>query len=172
VGKPPRSPYPPDLEDGVPPPTELGDLADTVATELDAAGGRHPGLALQRVELRTCRLTGGDLAEATLTDVVFQDCRLDLVGLRRATLSRVRFADCRLEELELQAATLEDVVFERCSLARATFSEARCRRVEVRDCDLAGLVGIEALRGARMTWNDVLANAGVFAAALEIEVVD
>ena len=172
MGKAPRSPYPPDLEDDARAPTELGDLTDAVATELDAVGMRHPGLALQRVELRTCRLTGAELAEARLTDVVFQDCRLDLVGLRQATLTRVRFADCRLDELELQAATLEDVVLERCSLARATLTGARCRRVELRDCDLAGLAGNEELRGARMTWNDVLANAGAFAAALEIEVVE
>ena len=172
MGEPPRAPYPPDPAEDAQPVTELGDLTDARVLELDDAGRRLPGLQLRRVELRTCRLTGAELAEATLTDVVFQDCRLDLAGLRHATLTRARFSDCRLEELELLGATLEDVVFERCALRSANLSSARCRRVELRDCDLAGLVGTEALRGVRMTWSDVLANVGTFAAALNIEIVD
>ena len=47
-----------------------------------------------------------------------------------------------------------------------------CERVELRGCDLAGVRGAEALRGARMTWNDVIENAALFATALGIEVVD
>jgi hypothetical protein len=34
------------------------------------------------------------------------------------------------------------------------------------------LHGVEALRGARMLWNDVLENAPLWAAALGIEVAD
>jgi hypothetical protein len=45
-------------------------------------------------------------------------------------------------------------------------------RVELRGCDLAGARGVEALRGARMTWNDVIENAALFASAVGIEIVD
>jgi hypothetical protein len=43
---------------------------------------------------------------------------------------------------------------------------------ERRSCDLKGLQGVEALRGARLPWNDVLENAPLFAAALGLEIID
>ena len=112
------------------------------------------------------------MAEAALTDVTFADCRLDLVGLRMAKLERVVFRDCRMAECDLYGASLTDVLFEHCELREATFSSATLKRVELRSCDLSGLRGVEALRGARMPWNDVLENGPLFATALGIEIVD
>jgi uncharacterized protein YjbI with pentapeptide repeats len=172
VGKPPASPYPPDLADDAEPVVALGDLTDAVATDLDWANQRAQGLNALRVEVRRCRLTGTELAEATLVDVTFTDCRLDLVGLRLARLERVVFRDCRMEECDFYEAALSDVLFERCELRKARLSGAKLQRVELRGCDLAGLDGAEALRGARMPWNDVLQNAPLFAAALGLEIVD
>ena len=172
MSKPPRSPYPPDVADEAPPVIELDDLVDAVAIDLDWANERPRRWSLQRVELRRSRLTGADLAEARLVDVTFDECRLDLVGLRHARLARVVFRDCRMSECDFYGASLEDVLFERCELREATFSTCTLERVELRGCDLAGARGTEALRGARMTWNDVIENAAVFATALGIEVVD
>jgi hypothetical protein len=45
-------------------------------------------------------------------------------------------------------------------------------RLELVGCELEGLDGIEVLRGARMRWSDVLANAALFARALGIELVE
>jgi uncharacterized protein YjbI with pentapeptide repeats len=163
VGKPPVSPYPPDLADDAEPVADFGHLTDSVASDLDWANQRAQGLSALRVEVRRCRLTGTELAEATLVDVTFTDCRLDLVGLRLARLERVVFRDCRMEECDFYEATLSDVLFERCELRKARLSG---------DCDLAGLDGAEALRGARMPWNDVLQNAPLFASALGLEIVD
>ncbi len=172
MSKPPRSPYPPDADDDQPPVTGLGDFADAVAVDLDWANEQARGWSAQRAELRRCRLTGAELAEATLTDVVFEECRVDLVGLRHASLERVVFRDCRMSECDFYGSALKDVLFERCELREATFSTCTLERVELRGCDLAAARGVEALRGARMTWNDVIANAGLFASALGIEVVD
>ena len=103
---------------------------------------------------------------------MFLDCRLDLVALRFAKLERVVFRDCRMTECDFYEASLKDVMFERCELRGARFSGATIERVDVSACDLAGATGVEALRGARMSWNDVLANAPVFASAIGIEIVD
>jgi uncharacterized protein YjbI with pentapeptide repeats len=107
-----------------------------------------------------------------LRDVVFEECRIDLAGLRNAQLERVVFRDCRMSECELYGATLKDVLFERCELREATFSGMTIQRVELRGCDLTAARGAEALRGARMPWNDVIENAGLFAAVVGIDVVD
>ena len=172
MGKPPVSPYPPDLPEDAEPAAELGDLADSVASDLDWANRQARGIVVRRAEVHRCRLTGSELAEATLSDVTFADSRLDLVGLRMANLERVVFRDCRMAECDLYETSLTDVLFERCELREATFIGARLRRVELRGCGLAGLRGAEALRGARMPWNDVLENAPLFATALGVEIVE
>jgi uncharacterized protein YjbI with pentapeptide repeats len=172
VGKPPIAPYPPDLDEDAEPVAELEDLDDTVADGFDWANRQARRLFVRRAEVRRCRLTGAELAESRLEDVTFEDCRLDLVGLRGATLERVVFRDCRMAECELNAAVLTDVLFESCELRQATFSGVRVKRVELRGCDLTGLRGVEALKGARMPWNDVLENGPLFAAALGLEILD
>jgi Pentapeptide repeats (9 copies) len=172
MGKPPVSPYPPDLSRDAGPVAELGDLVDAVASDRDWANRRAPRLSARRVEVRQCRLTGADLAEASLSDVSFTDCRLDLVGLRMARLERVSFRGCRMEECDFSAASLEDVLLEDCQLREATFNQALLTRVEIRRCDLTGLRGAEVFRSVRMPWNDVLENAPLFAAALGVEIID
>ena len=172
LGKSPNSPYPPDPDEDAAPVTELEDLVDAVVGDLDWANRQARGLVVRRVELHRCRLTGAELAEATLTDVIFVECRLDLVGLRMAKLDRVVFRDCRMGECDFYDASLTDVLFEHCELREATFSGVKLERVELRRSDLAGLRGVEALRGARMPWNDVVENGPLFAAALGFEIVD
>ena len=172
VSAPPRSPYPPDLDDDHESPTALAAAKDVLIRDVDWANERALGLELRRVELRVCRLTGADLAEAVLTDVSFLDCRLDLVSLRHARLERVVLRDCRLEECDFHGASLRDVTYERCILRGASFAGAHVERVDLVGCDLLGASGVERLRGARIPWDDVVANAPVFAAALGLEVVD
>ncbi len=171
MSKPPAQPYPPDPDDDAPGAVTFGTLVDVVARDLDWAGERGRGLSLRRVELHRCRLTGVELAEATLEDATFDECRIDLVGFRNATLERVVFRDCRMGESDFYGAFLKDVLFERCELREATFSAARVQRVELRACDLTGIRGAEALRGARMPWNDVLQNAVLFASLAGIDIV-
>jgi uncharacterized protein YjbI with pentapeptide repeats len=172
LGKPPNSPYRPDLAEDAVPVEEFGDLVDAEVENADWANRRGPGLSALRAEVRRSRLTGAELAEARLTDVTFLDCHLDLVGLRRAHLERVVFRDCRMAECDFYDALLTDVLFEGCTLREAIFAGARIERVEIRGCALEGLDGVEALRGVRMPWNDMLANAPLFAAALGIEIVE
>jgi len=172
VGKPPQEPYEPDLPDGYMPARELTDLVDAVVEDADLANLRNPGLDLRRVALRRCRLTGAELAESTFVDVTLDDCRLDLAGLRFARCERVVFRDCRMNECDLYDAVLKDVLFERCDLREATLTGVKVERVELRGCALAAARGAESLRGARMPWNDVIENAGVFATALGIDIVD
>ena len=173
VGKPPLAPYPPDEDEEAAAPTELAELVDVTVVGADWANSRPVrGLEARRAELRGCRFTGAELAGAKVTDVTFDDCRLDLVNLRFAALERVVFRDCHMSECDLYEASLKDVLFERCRLREATFSAATLKRVELRGCDLAGLLGVEALHGARMPWNDVLENAPLFATAAGIEIVD
>ncbi len=147
----------------------LVDLRLRVCSLANADAGRSE---IRRVELAGCRATGCSFADASLADIVFDDCRVDLTSFRFAALERVVFRDCRLEEADFYGATLRSVLFERCPLTGATFSGATLERVDLRGCDLTDVRGAESLRGARLPWPDVVANAGTFAAALGIVTID
>ena len=173
VGDPPRPPRSPAALGVAKLPPRLDSLLDVVVENADWANVRSPELfGMRRVELRRCRLTGAELSEAAIADATFVGCRLDFAGLRLARLERVVFDDCRMGECDLYGASLTDVLFHACDLHRATFSGAKLARVELRGCKLEGLRGVEALRGARLPWVDVIENAGLFANALGIEVTD
>lgn len=167
----PREPYPPDPDEDAPAPDSLDDVVDARIDEGDFSNTRVLRSSLRRVELHLCRLTGIELAESAWSDVVLTGCRVDLAGLRHAKLERVVFRDCRLEEADFTGSALTDVVFERCELRRASFAGARVERVQLSSCDMTELVGVEALRGARMPWDDVLQNAPLFAQALGIRLL-
>ena len=166
-----RSPHTPDPDPDAAPPQSLDDVVDARIAHADFSNQRFLRSSIRRLELHLCRLTGVELAEATWSDVVLTECRVDFGGFRHAKLTRVVFRDCRLEEADFGAATLTDVVFERCELRRASFAGCRTERVELSGCTLLELVGVDSLRGARMPWGDVLANAPLFAQGLGIEVL-
>jgi uncharacterized protein YjbI with pentapeptide repeats len=91
---------------------------------------------------------------------------------RGSNLERVVFEDCRLEEADFHGAVLTAVRFERCRLASSSFTAARCDSCEIRSCELGGIQGVEGLRGAALTWNDVLQLTRLLADAAGITVVD
>lgn len=125
---------------------------------------------VDRVVAKDCRLTGAQLIETTLKDVVFTGCRIDFAVLAEARLDRVRFERCDLREVSLEGAQLRDVRFEACDLSRATLDRSRHQRVLLEGCRLEGVRSLQDLRGASMPWPDVVDQAGAFAAALGISV--
>jgi uncharacterized protein YjbI with pentapeptide repeats len=147
------------------PDLHLGDVAVAAG---DLANLHAPGAALRRVAVDQARLTGAELSEASLRDVAFTGCRIDLASLAAARLERVLFADCDLRETAFSEAVLRDVRFERCDFGGADLARVRLQRVELHGCGLEGIRSVDNLRGAVMPWPDIVANAGLFAAAAGI----
>ncbi|MEA2168919.1 MAG: hypothetical protein QOF76_2219 [Solirubrobacteraceae bacterium] len=147
-------------------------LVDCVMRGCDIANVDARGAALRRVAIRSCRLTGTNLSESALTDVLITDSRLDLSALAAAELERVRFVGCSLAGADLQEARLRTVVFEDCDLREADLRDTRFELVELRGCRLDGVRGAEKFEGVRMPWADVLQNAGIFAAACGVKVLE
>ncbi len=98
--------------------------------------------------------------------------RIDLASFRFSRLVRVTFEDCLLAQTAFLDAQLDSVRFHRCDLSSADFRGAQVHRCEFRGNNLAGAEGIQSLRGAAMEWTDIIEMAGVWAAALGIEVLD
>jgi uncharacterized protein YjbI with pentapeptide repeats len=82
------------------------ELRDTVGSAIDAVGARWPEASLTRVEFRDGRLSGIDLAQATLRHVRLIGCRLDAANLRMIDAEHVAFDDCELSEVDFTEARL------------------------------------------------------------------
>jgi uncharacterized protein YjbI with pentapeptide repeats len=147
-------------------------LGDCALAGTDLANLRAPKAALRRTAIDQARLTGAQLSEASLRDVTLSGCRFDLGSLAAARLERVVFADCDLRETSLAEAVLRDVRFERCDLGGAELDRVRLQRVELRGCRFDGIRSVENLRGAAMPWEDIVGNAGLFAAAVGIRAAE
>jgi uncharacterized protein YjbI with pentapeptide repeats len=141
---------------------EGGNLANLVA----------PELSLRRVAISGARLTGAQWTLGKIGDVSFRDCRIDLATFAGTTFERVTFEGCRLAQTEFREALLRSVRFDHCDLTEADLSGVRIDGCELRGNTLDGLIGAERLRGAAMPWHDVVGNAGLFASALGIRVLE
>ena len=153
---------------------ELRDLhlGDVIVTGADLANLKAKAAAIRRSSIDQARLTGAELSEASLRDVTFSGCRIDLASHAAARLERVVFADCDLRETSFGEAVLRDVRFERCDLGGAELSRVRLQRVVLAGCRLEGVNAVGDLRGATMPWPDIVANAGLFAAAAGIRALE
>ncbi len=147
-------------------------IVDCLLHDCDMANLDARGASWRRVGLTGGRMTGCNLSEATLVDVSIENCRSDLVALAASRLERVRFTSCNLSQADLQEARLRSVAFEDCDLREADLSRARFDDVELRGCQLEGIRGAEKMDGIGMPWTDVVANAGLFAAACGVKVLE
>lgn len=129
-------------------------------------------LSMRRVELADCRLTGIDLGAADLHDVRFTSCKVDDANLRGVKGERITFADCVLAGTEFAQATLEDAVFESCKLAGVDLRRASLAGTTFPECDLTDVLGVDGLKGAKVTTLQALQLAPRFAQELGIVVLD
>lgn len=153
------------------------------------------GLTLRRARVADCQLVdlygaSVDFSDSTWRDSVMSGGRLGAMTLPGAALTGVRLAGIKLGFVNLAGARLEDVVFEECEIGSVDARAAQLRSVALVDCtvgelnvaeatlsklDLSGarlraLVGIESLRGAIVSHEQLIDLAPLLAAQLGVEV--
>ncbi|GGU06131.1 pentapeptide repeat-containing protein [Actinomadura citrea] len=147
-------------------------LADCAFSDADLANLRAFNSRMFNVQIMNARMTGMQLAESGLRDVLVEGCRADLTGFRFAHLRDVVFRDCNLTEATFQSAEMTGVRFENCRLGGAQFSGAEMRTVRFRGCDLRGVAGLDSFRGAIVASGDAMTLLDAFAAELGITIED
>jgi len=133
------------------------DLADSIWRDVEMSGGRLGAVTLvgatwTGIQVRGTHLGFINLAGAHLQDVLFEGCEIGSLDVREAQLESVAFVDCRVDELNVAGATL----------AQVDLSGARLRT----------LVGVESLRGAIVSHEQLVDLAPLLAAELGLEVRD
>jgi uncharacterized protein YjbI with pentapeptide repeats len=131
------------------------DCVDSIWRDSKMIGGRLGALTLTaamwtRVSLRGVKLGFVNLAAARLEDVVFEECEIGSLDARSARLRSVIFVDCTVQELNVAEATLT--------------------KVDLSGAKLKALVGVESLRGAIVSHDQLIDLAPLLAAELGVEV--
>lgn len=131
------------------------DFTDSTWRDSHISGGRLGAVSLVGATWTGIRVRGShlgfiNLAGAHLRDVVFEGCEIDGLDVRTAELHSVAFVDCRLDELNVSGATLSDV----------DLSGARLRT----------LIGVESLRGATVSHEQLVDLAPLLAAQVGLEI--
>jgi uncharacterized protein YjbI with pentapeptide repeats len=127
---------------------------------------------LTRSTLRGVRLTGAQIVDGGLSDVVFEDAKLDLAVFRSSRMRRVEFRGCNLARADFANASIGGATFIDCDLAGAQFSQAKAEGARFSHCQLDGIGGVTSLSGASMSNDDLVLLTRVFAKALGIEIVE
>lgn len=131
------------------------DFTDSTWRDSHVTGGRLGAVTLigatwTGVRIRGSRLGFVNMAGARIEDVVFEGCEIGSLDVRTARLDSVAFVDCTIDELNVSGATFSNV-----DLSGAT---------------LRALIGVESLRGATVSYEQLLDLAPILAAALGLEV--
>lgn len=131
------------------------DLADSTWRDSQMTGGRLgaailAGAKWNGIQLRGVKLGYLSLAGARLADVVFEDCEIGSLDASSAQLRSVAFVGCSVQELNVLEATLSKV-----DLSRST---------------LRSVIGVDSLRGAILSPEQLIDLAPMLAAQLGIEV--
>ena len=131
------------------------DFADSTWRDSQVWGGRLGAVTLVGATWTGIRIRGShlgflNLAGAHLQDVTFEGCEIGSLDVRGAELQSVAFEDCRVDELDVAGATLSKV----------DLSGARLRT----------LVGVESLRGAIISHEQLVDLAPLLAAQVGLEV--
>lgn len=131
------------------------DFADSTWRDSQVWGGRLGAVTLIGATWTGVRIRGShlgflNLSGAHLQDVTFEGCEIGSLDVRGAALQSVSFEDCRVDELDVAGATLSEV----------DLSGARLRM----------LVGVESLRGAIISHQQLVDLAPLLAAQIGIQV--
>ena len=131
------------------------EMSDSTWRDSRLSGGRLgaatlTGATWTGVRVRGSKLGFLDLAGAHLEDVIFEGCEIGGLDVRSARLHAVAFIDCTIDELNVAGA----------ALAKVDLSGARMR----------SLVGVESLRGAIVSSEQLVDLAPILAAQLGLEV--
>ena len=147
-------------------------ISDSVLVHIEAAGLLAPDAAWLRVLVANSRFTGADSGKAQFEDCTFDAIKFDEAAFRFATFQRVWFKDCILTNADFTGAKFTNVVFSGCTLEGAIFDQARCVSVDFRGEKLGFIKGLNGLKGAMISSEQLIELAPLMALELGLHVED
>jgi uncharacterized protein YjbI with pentapeptide repeats len=147
-------------------------LVDTVLERVDAPVLNAASLSLRDVVVRDSRIGSAELYDSTWQAVHVTGCRLGYLNLRSARVTDLLFTDCTIDELDLSSATVGRLAFRGTSVRALTLHGARLSDADLRGLDPGRIDGIDGLRGASLSADQVQTLATALAQSLGIHIAD
>jgi uncharacterized protein YjbI with pentapeptide repeats len=148
------------------------EATDASCSKVEGAGLQAYKVNLLRVSMADCRLAGAEFAEGYFKDCTFRSVKFDEAGFRFANFKRVRFENCMLRQADFSNTKLEDVIFVDCELEECNFVSASCKNVDVSTEELTGIRGLLGLKGATISYEQLMQLAPLLASELGFHVKD
>jgi uncharacterized protein YjbI with pentapeptide repeats len=126
-------------------------LVESVITGADIPAVSGARSSWRDVELRDSRFGSFEAYDASWRGIRFIRCKLGYVNLRAADLLDIAFVDCTIDEIDLMDAAARRVAFEASRIATLNAGGARLTDVDLRGADIGQVVGLEGLRGATIS---------------------
>lgn len=117
----------------------------------------------RRVLVKSSRADGMVAYSSQFFDVQIQSTRMDQANLRSGRMRNVDFIGCSLREVDFAGASLRNVSFDDCDITGADFTGAKMKNVDLRHARFEFLNGFSGLRGALMTYQQVIQLAPILA---------
>ncbi|MGP9781100.1 pentapeptide repeat-containing protein [Glutamicibacter sp. AOP12-B1-11] len=130
------------------------------------------GATLNDVRMIHSRFGSAELSDSSTDSVVFDHCKFGWVNLRSAQLRDVLFRDCTFDEIDLQQAKAQRVRFENCRTGTLSVERANLSSVDLTGLEMSQVQGIEGLRGATISEQQLSSLSHEFAAYLGLRIKD
>lgn len=147
-------------------------FVDSWLRGLNAPHLQAPRSSWRQTLVESSRIGAAELYEAVLDTVMLRGCKLDLVNLRGAKLSDVVLEDCTIGELDLTAASVRRLQLASCHIDTLVLSQASLAHADLRGARLQHLVGLDSLRGATISPEQLAELAPSLAEQLGLTVLD
>lgn len=132
-------------------------------------------LGLSRAELREVEFVGCRFGAVEAYDIKarmlhVEDCRLGYLNLRGAELVDVTFTRCTITDLDLGGAQIDRLALPACRVENLIVTGASLRDVDLRGAEFSAITGVEALRGATVSPDQLHELAPLLAQHLGLEI--
>ena len=134
-------------------------MDDIILYKCELPALKVPKLSGDRIEFMSCRMSGVQIYESTLRDVLFQGSKLDLANFRFAKLKNVIFDSCELKDIDFIGVEFDNVKLVNCELENADFSNSKIIKLDLRSNQLNNIKGIMSLKGAIVSSSQLIAIA-------------
>jgi len=145
-------------------------IAESLLSDLHGATVDFADSTWRDSEMRGGRLGAVTLVGATWTGIRIRGSHLGFLNLSGAHLQDVTFEGCEIGSLDVRGAELQSVAFEDCRVDELDVADATLSKVDLSGARLHTLVGVESLRGAIISHEQLIDLAPLLAAQVGLEV--
>jgi hypothetical protein len=124
----------------------------------------------RRVRIENARWGSAELFDSEFESVTIHGGKIDFLNLRGAKLNDVVIEDARITELDLASFVGTRVAIRNCHIDTIDFTRATCLDVDLRESTFSQVIGIQGMRGAILSEQQLTDFAPVMAGLLGIRV--